>query len=148
MEIVFKNLASRPFSLVAPQGARYVHTVTRSAVLPNQTHTYRWHIHRTAGPGKADPACIVSAYLSDNDIYKDTNTGLVGPLVVCRRGTLDNNNKRTDVDREFTLLFTVTDENHSWLELKDQKGFSLTFLTIIAPSQKQHKFQPCLQVFR
>ena len=114
MVIEFKNKAPREYSLTAPQGVRYIHDANVSAVSPNETYTYRWHIHPTAGPGKEDPACIVSAYLSDNDIYKDTNTGLVGPLVVCRRGTLDNNNKRTDVEKEFVLLFAVNDENKSW----------------------------------
>lgn len=45
---------------------------------------------------------------------KDTASGLIGPLVICRRGVLNRARQRTDVDREFALLFMVFDENKSW----------------------------------
>lgn len=45
---------------------------------------------------------------------QDLASGLVGPLVVCRKGTLDKARRRTDVDKEFALLFMVFDENDSW----------------------------------
>lgn len=41
-------------------------------------------------------------------------SGLVGPLIVCRKGTLDKARRRTNVDKEFALLFMVFDENESW----------------------------------
>lgn len=41
-------------------------------------------------------------------------SGLVGPLVVCRKGTLNKTGQRNDVDKEFALLFMVFDENESW----------------------------------
>lgn len=40
-------------------------------------------------------------------------SGLVGPLIVCRKGTLDTKRRRKDVDKEFALLFMVFDENES-----------------------------------
>lgn len=40
-------------------------------------------------------------------------SGLVGPLIVCRKDTLDGNRRRTDIDKEFALLFMVFDENES-----------------------------------
>lgn len=46
--------------------------------------------------------------------FQDTYSGLIGPLVVCRKGILDKNGLRKDIDREFTLLFMVFDENKSW----------------------------------
>lgn len=46
--------------------------------------------------------------------FQDTYSGLIGPLVVCRKGTLDERGLRKDIDREFTLLFMVFDENESW----------------------------------
>lgn len=45
---------------------------------------------------------------------QDLASGLVGPLVVCRKGTLDKDRSRSDVDKEFALLFMVFDENESW----------------------------------
>lgn len=41
-------------------------------------------------------------------------SGLVGPLVVCREGTLNSTRQRNDVEKEFALLFMVFDENESW----------------------------------
>lgn len=40
-------------------------------------------------------------------------SGLVGPLIVCRKNTLDTNRRRKDIDKEFALLFMVFDENES-----------------------------------
>lgn len=48
-------------------------------------------------------------------LHQDLASGLVGPLIVCRKGTLDKNSRRReDVDKEFALLFMVFDENESW----------------------------------
>lgn len=46
--------------------------------------------------------------------WQDLYTGLVGPLKVCRKGTLDSNGRRKGVSKEFALLFLVFDENQSW----------------------------------
>lgn len=49
---------------------------------------------------------------------QDLYSGLLGPLVICRPGTLQRgegpDRQRGDVDNEFALLFMVHDENQSW----------------------------------
>lgn len=48
---------------------------------------------------------------------KDLYSGLLGPLVICRRGTLrgkEPDRQRSDVEKEFALFFMVHDENQSW----------------------------------
>lgn len=49
---------------------------------------------------------------------QDLYSGLLGPLVVCRPGTLrrgeGSDRQRNDVEVEFALLFMVHDENQSW----------------------------------
>lgn len=40
---------------------------------------------------------------------------LTGAILTCKKGTLDERGTRTDVDKEFVLLFAVMDENKSWL---------------------------------
>lgn len=49
---------------------------------------------------------------------QDLYSGLLGPLVVCRPGTLSrgegSDRQRGDVEVEFALLFMVHDENESW----------------------------------
>ncbi|KAL4647111.1 hephaestin-like protein 1 [Arapaima gigas] len=110
----FKNKASHPFSVHA-HGVR-TNAAHLSPVKPGE-HTmkqYQWDIPEKSGPGSSDPNCISFAYYSANNFVKDTVSGLIGPLVICRKGTLDENRRRRDVDREFALLFMVFDENESW----------------------------------
>jgi len=46
--------------------------------------------------------------------------GLIGPLLICKNGTLDENGRQKNVDREFFLRFALTDEGVSWY-LNDNK---------------------------
>ena len=55
----------------------------------------------------------VGSFVYAQDLY----SGLLGPLVICRPGTLRGegpNRERGDVEKEFALLFMVHDENQSW----------------------------------
>lgn len=48
---------------------------------------------------------------------QDLYSGLLGPLVICRPGTLRGtgaDRQRVDAENEFSLLFMVYDENQSW----------------------------------
>uniref|UniRef100_A0A671LTF9 Hephaestin-like protein 1 n=1 Tax=Sinocyclocheilus anshuiensis TaxID=1608454 RepID=A0A671LTF9_9TELE len=101
--ITFMNKASHPYSIQA-------HGVRTSS----KPEAYRWIIPVKSGPGVSDPNCIAFAYRSAVDFVKDTASGLIGPLIICRRGVLDQDRQRMDVDREFALLFMVFDENKSW----------------------------------
>uniref|UniRef100_A0A8C1UTS9 ferroxidase n=1 Tax=Cyprinus carpio TaxID=7962 RepID=A0A8C1UTS9_CYPCA len=47
------------------------------------------------------------------NVLQDLMSGLVGPLIVCRKNTLNSDRRRTDIDKEFALLFMVFDENES-----------------------------------
>ncbi|KAF7665268.1 hypothetical protein LDENG_00142140 [Lucifuga dentata] len=113
--ITFKNKASRPFSI-------HAHGVRPSGdhipVQPGYVMEVRWDVHGSSGPGDSDPNCISYAYYSTVDFIKDLYSGLLGPLVVCRPGTLwgdeGPNRQRADVEKEFALLFMVFDENQSW----------------------------------
>ncbi|KAM6383174.1 ferroxidase HEPHL1 [Alca torda] len=114
--IVFKNKASRPYSISA-HGIEEVGCEEQPetpVTLPGEINTYRWNVPERSGPGKTDPNCITWVYYSTANFVKDTYSGLIGPLVVCRKGILDERGVRKDIDREFTLLFMVFDENESW----------------------------------
>uniref|UniRef100_A0A8C6IX29 ferroxidase n=1 Tax=Melopsittacus undulatus TaxID=13146 RepID=A0A8C6IX29_MELUD len=118
--VVFKNKASRPYSITA-HGIEEVGCEEQPETpitLPGEINTYRWNVPERSGPGKTDPNCITWVYYSTVNFVKDTYSGLIGPLVVCRKGVLDGRGLRKDIDREFTLLFMVFDENESWY-LKD-----------------------------
>ncbi len=125
VEVVFKNYASRPYSMhpqgmgydKANEGAEYKDGNSYrgdNAVPPGGTYVYKWKVPERSGPGKNDPNCISWIYHSSVESSKDIYSGLVGPLIVCRHGVLGYNGKRTDkVDREFALLFMGFDENES-----------------------------------
>ncbi|XP_068571995.1 ferroxidase HEPHL1 [Cebidichthys violaceus] len=113
--ITFKNKASRPYSISA-------HGVKASGahipVKPGHIIELTWDVPESSAPGVSDPNCISYAYYSNVDYIRDLYSGLLGPLVICRPGTLQRgegpDRQRVDVEKEFALLFMVHDENQSW----------------------------------
>lgn len=53
-------------------------------IKPKTQYTYKWTVPDRAGP-KTNQSCLTWAYYSDVDSVKDANTGLVGPLIVCKK---------------------------------------------------------------
>ena len=45
---------------------------------------------------------------------KDVESGLIGAIIVTRRGMANQDSKPKDVDKEFINLFMIFDENSSW----------------------------------
>ncbi|NXF44692.1 HEPH protein, partial [Oceanites oceanicus] len=122
--VTFVNKASWPFS-IQPHGVSYgkawegmwYHdglSQNGVSVAPLHNFTYRWTVPKHVGPTSSDPPCLTWMYSSAANPVKDTSSGLVGPLVICKPGTLDDNNKQKGIDKEFYLLFSVFDENLSW----------------------------------
>ncbi|XP_026138757.1 hephaestin-like protein 1 isoform X1 [Carassius auratus] len=111
IQVVFKNKASRPYSVHA-HGVKTSKT-HQNGVQPGDMMTYSWTIPKRSGPGPSDPNCITYAYYSSVSVVEDLMSGLVGPLIVCRKGTLNTDRRRTDIDKEFALLFMIFSENES-----------------------------------
>ncbi|XP_034736749.1 ceruloplasmin [Etheostoma cragini] len=109
--VVFKNMASRPYSI----HAHGVKTETPDVHLtqPGETHSYYWYVNKNTGPTPEQEQCSVSAYYSTADVTKDLYSGLIGPLVICRRSWGRTFGMKKEVE-EFALLFLVFDENESW----------------------------------
>ncbi|XP_045395399.1 ceruloplasmin-like [Lemur catta] len=128
IKVTFYNNASLPLSM-QPHGLRYnksnegsfYKTPGRSTpppsahVNPGTTFVYTWEVPKDVGPTSTDPSCLTWFYYSAVNGTKDTNSGLVGPLLVCRSGSLGKNGKQKGVDKEFYLLATIFDENKSLL---------------------------------
>ncbi|XP_033843090.1 coagulation factor V [Periophthalmus magnuspinnatus] len=122
--VMFKNNASRPYSLhpngVAytkqteglnyEDGSKYWHKYDNE-VQPNKTYTYLWTVNSAVGPAEGESDCRTWAYYSGVNPERDIQSGLIGPLLVCREGTL---NKSLTNTREFMLLFMTFDESQSW----------------------------------
>ena len=57
--------------------------------MPGEVKTYFFNVPEDYGPTKIDPQCITSTYQSFVDFSRDMYSGLVGPLLICKRGSLD-----------------------------------------------------------
>ncbi|VCX15566.1 unnamed protein product [Gulo gulo] len=79
------------------------------------TFVYTWEVPRDVGPTSTDPNCLTWLYYSSVNLLSDINSGLVGPLLVCRSGSLGEDGKQKGKDKEFYLLATIFDENKSYL---------------------------------
>lgn len=75
------------------------------SVPPGGTYRYVWPIPERAGPGPNDPSSILWVYHSHVDEPADVNTGLIGPIIITRRGMARPDGSPTDVDREFVTMF-------------------------------------------
>jgi hephaestin len=82
-------------------------------VAPGATFTYEWDVSRLAGP-EDDASSTVWVYSSHASEYRDVAAGLVGPIIVTRRGQANPDGTPKDVDREIVALFTAFNENESW----------------------------------
>ena len=158
LRVVFRNNASHPYSM-HPHGVFYGKDSegtgnyddgssptekSNNIVKPGETHTYNWEVPERAGPGPNDPSSIVWLYHSHVSELKDVESGLIGPIIITRRGMAGPDAKPKDVDREFVTLFMIYDENDSWYldqniktYISDPKGLNkLEF----APADEQGNF--------
>uniref|UniRef100_A0A5F4WBT6 Coagulation factor V n=1 Tax=Callithrix jacchus TaxID=9483 RepID=A0A5F4WBT6_CALJA len=127
VKVHFKNKADKPLS-IHPQGIKYSklsegasyldHTFPvekmDDAVAPGQEYTYEWSISEDSGPTHDDPPCLTHIYYSHENLIEDFNSGLVGPLLICKEGTLTEDGTQKMFDKQLVLLFAVFDESKSW----------------------------------
>ncbi|KAB1284100.1 Ceruloplasmin [Camelus dromedarius] len=122
----FKNFASRPYTFHAHgmtyykehEGAVYPDNTTDfqkagNKVQPGEQHTYILHADPEQGPGEEDSNCVTRIYHSHIDAPRDIASGLIGPLIHCKKDSLDQE-KEKNIDQEFVVMFSVADENFSW----------------------------------
>lgn len=127
IRVVFKNNATHPYSMHPhgvfynkdSEGAGYADGTSGAdkeddAVPPGQTHVYTWQLPERSGPGPNDGSSVVWLYHSHADEPKDVESGLIGAIIVTRRGMAGPDGKPKDVDREFINLYMIYDENASW----------------------------------
>ena len=84
------------------------------AVHPGGTYTYIWTVPERSGPGPMDGSSVLWMYHSHFVESKDMNTGLMGPIIITRKGWARPDGSPKDVDREFITMFAVFDETDSW----------------------------------
>ena len=143
--VVFKNNARFPAS-VHPHGVFYNKDSEGAlyndgtngtdkaddGVPPGKTHTYTWPVPERAGPSEHEGSSVFWMYHSHVDEIRDVASGLLGPMIVTRRGMARPDGSPTDIDRELVAGFVEVDENHSWYVqdnvreyAKDPKGVKI-----------------------
>ena len=50
----------------------------------------------------------------------------LGAMIICKKGTFKDN-KHKDIDKDFVIMFTVMDENESWLLQKNIQEYCPQF---------------------
>ncbi|KPP73846.1 coagulation factor V-like, partial [Scleropages formosus] len=125
--VTFRNMADREYS-IHPHGIAYGKQSEGSLyfdntspfeqkdgkVLPEQEHTYYWEVTPEVAPKQSDPPCLTYSYLSHRDFIRDFNSGLIGTLMVCKKGSLNPAGEQIHFSKEYVLLFSVFDETKSW----------------------------------
>jgi FtsP/CotA-like multicopper oxidase with cupredoxin domain len=137
IEVTLKNNTLFPVSLhphgvfytKAAEGAHYPDGTSGAdqaddAVPPGGTYTYHWEVPERAGPGPGDPSSVVWLYHSHVDSMRDTNAGLVGVIIVTRRGAARPDGSPADVDREFVTLFMIFNETVSKYSVTNTRLFA------------------------
>lgn len=128
IRVVFRNHASRAYS-VHPHGVFYAKNAEGApyvdgsadtdhdddAVAPGATFTYTWLVPERAGPADGDGDTAFWVYHSHVDEGRDVNSGLIGPMIITRRGMARPDGSPTSIDREFVAEFALYDEHLSWL---------------------------------
>lgn len=108
--IVFRNRTRLRVDL-APTGVVSIPKPT--ALAPGTTRTYRWPITAAVGPASTEASSNVWVYVSDVRQGVVDSGGLVGPLIVTRRGGARADGSPSDVDQEIVTLFSSQLEDQS-----------------------------------
>lgn len=119
VRVHFLNRADKPLSIHV-HGLQYDEANegadmkgSGAAVPPGGKFTYHWEADSDAAPGPNDPSSIVWLYHSHVDAVAEVYDGLIGTVVVTKKGmerAVDDPRPK-DIDKAFTTLFLVFNEN-------------------------------------
>ncbi|GAB1302912.1 Coagulation factor VIII [Apodemus speciosus] len=132
--IIFKNQASRPYNIyphgitdVSPLHARRlprgIKHVKDLPVLPGEIFKYKWTVTVEDGPTKSDPRCLTRYYSSFINPERDLASGLIGPLLICYKESVDQRGNQMMSDKRNVILFSLFDENQSWYITENMQRF-------------------------
>lgn len=132
--IIFKNGASRPYNIVPhgitmveslhagrlPKGVNHVRDLP---IMPGKIFKYKWTVTLADGPTMSDPRCLTRYYTSTVDKDRDLASGLIGPLLICYKESVDQRGNQMMSDKRNVILFSVFDENKSWYLAENMQRF-------------------------
>uniref|UniRef100_A0A7S4MP24 Uncharacterized protein n=1 Tax=Vannella robusta TaxID=1487602 RepID=A0A7S4MP24_9EUKA len=112
IEIVFRNNARYPFSML-PHALFYVEETGQLQADPGETVNYTWYVPGRTSPTPSDWSSTLYPYHSHVDEVADTSAGLVGGVIVTRKGEAHENGHPRGIDREFIIMYSVIEESQS-----------------------------------
>ncbi|XP_076774596.1 coagulation factor VIII isoform X7 [Arvicanthis niloticus] len=132
--IIFKNQASRPYNIyphgitdVSPLHARRlprgIKHLKDLPIHPGEIFKYKWTVTVEDGPTKSDPRCLTRYYSSFINPERDLASGLIGPLLICYKESVDQRGNQMMSDKRNVILFSVFDENQSWYITENMQRF-------------------------
>jgi FtsP/CotA-like multicopper oxidase with cupredoxin domain len=137
LEITLRNNTLFPVSLhphgvfydKANEGSHYPDGTSGAdladdSVAPGKSYTYHWEVPERSGPGPNDLSSVVWLYHSHVNSMQDTNAGLVGVIIVTRRGSAKPDGTPNDVDREFVTFFSIFNETLSHYSVLNLRLFA------------------------
>jgi len=92
------------------EGAHYIPAGAGAEVPPGAQFEYHWFADEDSGPGLGDPSSLVWWYHSHVNEPQETNLGLLGPIIITRRGMARADGSPRDVNREFVTAFFIFNE--------------------------------------
>ena len=119
VKVYFLNRADKPLSIHV-HGLQYDEENegadmkgSGAAVRPGSMFTYHWEADSDSAPGPNDPSSIVWLYHSHVDAVTEVYDGLIGTIVVTKKGMerAANDPRPKDIDKAFTTLFFIFNEN-------------------------------------
>ena len=119
VKVHFLNRADKPLSIHV-HGLQYDEENegadmkgSGAAVRPGSVFTYHWEADSDAAPGPNDPSSIVWLYHSHVDAVTEVYDGLIGTIVVTKKGMERSTDdpRPKDIDKALTTLFLVFNEN-------------------------------------
>lgn len=118
IEVEFLN-RTRTFHSIHPHGVRYDKDSEGAFYLPwgagarvgpGGRFTYHWYADAGSGPGPGQLSSVVWWYHGHTDEPRETNAGLLGPIVITAKGKARADGSPKDVDEEFVAAFIIFDE--------------------------------------
>jgi hypothetical protein len=94
----------------ADEGAFYLPWGAGARVQPGGRFTYHWFADAGSGPGPGQLSSVVWWYHPHVDEPRETNTGLMGPIIITAKGKARADGSPKDVDRELVTSFMIFDE--------------------------------------
>jgi hypothetical protein len=92
------------------EGSMYLPSSHGGSVPPGGRFTYHWYADAGSGPGPGELSSKVWWYHAHTDEARETNAGLLGPIIITAKGKARNDGSPKDADREFVVLFMLFDQ--------------------------------------